>query len=553
MTARIANATLLAICSTLLLFVPAAKLRAQPDLRNELWHTMLANELGAAMPLGTDVTVSQVEAGDGADNYRPLYDGKNLTLMSGPTDVSTHAANVARITFGNDSGIAPAVTDINVWHVDHFLGTSESPASNSTSFLKVGQTNSSGVPRIETADVQNNSWVGTFGQTSVNQEAVRRLDYTINRDNYVSVVGVNNGSVTAVPELLAHAYNVVSVGVSSGNHSQGTTTIDGTGRTKPDIVSPYDTTSGATASVSGVAALLVETAGTTDAQNSEVIKAALLSGATKHDFGGWDRTVTRPLDETFGAGQLNAYRSYHIVAADQQQASDTNEVALIGWDFVESPSTNEYLYFFSVDEDQGKVDELSVTLTWNRVVTDGFSDSRFGNLQSSLANLSLELFEASDFVEGDSLQSSNSSVDNVEHLYLEHLDPGQYAIKVSGAAGTDFALAWSGTDYGVAGDVNLDGLVDDADIDAFVAGWGSHDGQGTLESWRAGDMNQDGQTDLQDFLLLREGFNSNPQVNLDLAQLLSTNVAPVPEPSGVVLAASIGTVLWYWARRRRAA
>ncbi len=164
----------------------------------------------------------------------------------------------------------------------------------STSFLKTGQTSASGVPLIETADVQNNSWIGAFESSSSDTDAIRRLDYTINRDNYVSVVGISNRSSDTIPRLLAHAYNVISVGCTDGNHSRGTTTYDGTGRTKPDLVAPYDTTSGATAAVSGVSAMLVEAAGQTAARNSEVIKAALLAGATKHEFSDWDRTATDP-------------------------------------------------------------------------------------------------------------------------------------------------------------------------------------------------------------------------------------------------------------------
>ncbi len=245
----------------------------------------------------------------------------------------------------------------------------------------------------------------------------------------------------------------------------------------------------------------------------------------------------RPLDEVFGAGELNAYRSYHIVAAPEQAASSTQEVDLVGWDFVENPAASEHLYYFSVDESMDYLDELSVALTWNRVITDGISGSGFGNLQSTVANLSLELFEASEFTLGSSLQLSDSPVDNVEHLYLQHLDPGQYAIRVSGAAGTDFALAWSGTDYGMMGDLNLDGIVDMDDVDAFVAGWGSQQVMGNLDSWRAGDMNQDGITNLTDFILLRSGFNSVMGTEVTVSMLVGgVGSSAIPEPRSLLLA-----------------
>ncbi len=521
---------------------------ATADEKQEIWLTRLRNELGAATPDGTGVEVSQVESEDNFGNYSTWakgdeWDGKEkLIIKSGQTGESNHAGNVGTRIFGSVTGIASGVTKVNAWETNHWLGATPPSQPNpppyphpqlTTSFLK---TSTSSIPLVETADVQNNSWIGAFTSSSNDIDAIRRLDYTINRDDYVSVVGLNNGSSTDIPRLLAHAYNVISVGRTSGGHSQGLTTYDGTGRTKPDLVGPYDTTSGATAAVSGVAAILVETAGQTEARHSETIKAALLAGATKHEFADWDRTTSRPLDEVFGAGELNAYRSYQIVAAPQQEASLTQEVDLIGWDFVANPAANEHTYFFSVDESLDYLDELSVTLTWNRVITDG-SSSGFRNLISTVADLSLELFEASDYTLASSLQLSNSPVDNVEHLYLTHLDPGQYAIRVSGAAGTDFALAWSGTDFGMMGDLNLDGIVDMADVDAFVDGWGAVASTGSLATWRSGDLNQDGSTTLSDFILLRDGLMKATGTEVELASLLATTGSAIPEPSSLFAAA----------------
>ncbi len=335
---------------------------ASANQNDRIWHTRLANELGANLPDGTGIVVSQVEATGNSGNYRPWIsgsemDGKTVILRSGESDTSNHAASIGRTIYGNTSGIASGVTTIHSWEAQHWLGIS---GTTSTSFLKTGETSEEGEPLVELADVQNNSWVGQLGTFISDLDAIRRLDYTIHRDNYVSVVGVNNGSSSTLPKLLAHAYNVISVGRSDGSHSQGTTRFDGNNRTKPDLVAPNGTTSGATAAVSGVSAILVETAGQTAARNSEVIKAALLAGATKHEFDDWDQTVSRPLDEVYGAGELNAYRSYHIVAAPEQAASSTQEVDLIGWDFVHNPSGSNHLYYFSVDESMGFLDELSI-------------------------------------------------------------------------------------------------------------------------------------------------------------------------------------------------
>ena len=70
----------------------------------------------------------------------------------------------------------------------------------------------------------------------------------------------------------------------------------------------------------------------TDGARSEVIKAMLMAGATKGEFANWidpttglvnpwNRTQTRPLDDVFGAGELNVYNSYLIGIGGKQSAS----------------------------------------------------------------------------------------------------------------------------------------------------------------------------------------------------------------------------------------
>ena len=71
--------------------------------------------------------------------------------------------------------------------------------------------------------------------------------------------------------------------------------------------------------------------------------------------------------------------------------------------------------------------------------------------------------------------------------------------------------------YSVMGDINLDGVVTGStaggvptgDIAAFVAGWGYDNGTGvgTVTSWKNGDLNRDGKTDVADFVLLRTALN----------------------------------------------
>ena len=85
------------------------------------------------------------------------------------------------------------------------------------------------------------------------------------------------------------------------------------------------------------------------------------------------------------------------------------------------------------------------------VVTPIFCDGalRFFNnhselAASALANLSLEVLTTDGLSTPlTSLAVSDSSVDNVEHIYLQNLSPGRYAIAVNGSLGTQYALSFN--------------------------------------------------------------------------------------------------------------
>jgi hypothetical protein len=93
-------------------------------------------------------------------------------------------------------------------------------------------------------------------------------------------------------------------------------------------------------------------------------------------------------------------------------------------------------------------------------------------------------------------------------------------------------------DYSMMGDVNLDGIVSGNgtgaasvdDVAAFIAGWNysSPTGKGSITSWKNGDLNRDGRTDVSDFLRLRGALN-NQVTSARLASVLG--IAVIPEPS----------------------
>lgn len=111
---------------------------------------------------------------------------------------------------------------------------------------------------------------------------------------------------------------------------------------------------------------------------------------------------------------------------------------------------------------------------------------------------------------------------------------------------------------GLWGDVNLDGVISGDgtgnwatdDVTAFLDGWGYEQSAGDIFSWKRGDLNQDGITDLSDFLLLRSGFHQTSGTSLSLATLLGTSSTNIPEPSALVLLAG-GTLALLAGRRLR--
>jgi hypothetical protein len=120
-------------------------------------------------------------------------------------------------------------------------------------------------------------------------------------------------------------------------------------------------------------------------------------------------------------------------------------------------------------------------------------------------------------------------------------------------------------DYSYQGDINLNGLVAgngtgptaSDDISAFVNGWG-HDnelGYGTVETWKKGDLNRDGKTNVHDFLKLRRAFNEEIPDSI-VTLLFGPGGGPggpnyVPEPSAAFLFAAGAALLALRGRGRR--
>lgn len=301
-------------------------------------------------------------------------------------------------------------------------------------------------PVAHNADVYNHSYERT---TSVAKTAdTLRLNHVIDRDEVTVVVATRNTASTDLSDLFAQTHNAIVVGRSDGDHAYGLTDVAGDGRTKPDIVAPLAFTSHATPLVSASAALLIDQARATpalaDADNPEVVKAALMAGAVKDPTfaAEWDRTATRPLDAVYGAGQVNIDRSHRIVTAGPQDPAA--DAADTGWDFA-STDADPTLYRFDVPAGQS-ITELSAVLTWHQTVHDAAAGDpdRFAPAADRLANLDLRLFTLAAGSPDQLLDDSLSTLDNVEHIYFtDGLGPGEYALEVtSDLAGIDYGLAW---------------------------------------------------------------------------------------------------------------
>ncbi len=425
--------------------------QARADYKDDIGYTALVQELtaqGVVIPNGTGVTVTQAEASVGSTTdgstttyqYLPTsgwYTGVTFTNQTDGTygsATSGHADMVGNLIYG-DGSTGSGISQVTTYYVDYWL---------KDGLLRYTSGNSS-APLVETNDIENHSWVGTTGSAAVDKRIINRLDYAIERDDFVAVVGVNN-EVNVDKNLLSAAYNVISVGVSSGNHSSTPTSAVNAGLQRPLIVAPAGTTSEATAIVSSAASLLIQQArssSTTSANGakSETIKAIMLAGATKSEFANWSRTDTLPIDSVYGAGELNVQNNYHIMAAGEQTPSATSSslVAATGWDYNNITNGQTVSYYFNLTA----TSDVSVALTWNALYTG----SNYNNLTLTLANLDLYLYEVGSGGSLTLLQQSISSAENLEYIWKMALSGGSYVIQVkSTAGGSDYAVAWQSSD-----------------------------------------------------------------------------------------------------------
>jgi hypothetical protein len=411
--------------------------------QDEIGFARLKLLAGAELPTAPGQGFSQIEAPEGGSNYTPnqtdvLFSGKSFTVKSGTSAVSNHANHVG-INFYGTTSQQPGGALVDLYEVNDWLGSG---------FLNV---NTSAEPEVELRDVQNHSWVGSTGLTSLDIETGKRLDFAINRDGFVCVVGLHNdAAINPLPGLLGQTYNTISVGRDDGNHSRGPTTLEVAGRVKPDIVAPSAApeyaTSWTTPMVAGSAGLLFAKLGeipislaVTD--RPRVVKALLLASATKNTVPGWFNNLpASPLDPIYGAGELNIHHAYSTVVIDRAIASNSTQYKHRGWAAESVSNNSEKHYFFNIPAGAPST-PFCAALTWHRLSAKSGSNT----WSHSLTNLSLRLHNASGFTLGSQIALSDSGVDNVELIYQATLPPGNYALVVDNppsSTTTPYALAW---------------------------------------------------------------------------------------------------------------
>ena len=383
---------------------------------------------------GSGVPVAQVEVAESANAWEtsPSYVGQPTSLFTWTSTLGTattypnivgsessHADMVGNLFYGSSAGVSPGVSHVYDYEANYFYNSIVSAL----------------VPASMPAKVVNQSFIAGPNQTGVDQ----------NYDNYAAahnvlfVSGIGNGGAVNSP---ATSYNGLGVAAYDGPSSIGP---NGDGRSKPDLTAPGGFTSFTTPLVAGSAAVLIQAGnqsmgGTniSGATDIRTVRALLLNGAVKPS--NWTNSASAPLDQRYGAGMVNIFNSFKQLTFGQRPyieatshtvgsahgpgASQSYVSTLSGWDF--NTITNirvagnyqdrVHHYYFTLTNVPSGAYTLTATLVWNR------PDS-----SSTINDLDLFLYNKTT---GAIIASSTSSVENLGHIFIPTLAPGQYDLQV---------------------------------------------------------------------------------------------------------------------------
>lgn len=161
-----------------------------------------------------------------------------------------------------------------------------------------------------------------------------------------------------------------------------------------------------------------------------------------------------PLHKDLGVGHLNAFRAYEQMNAGQHLFG---QVPSMGWSYdalgyVDDAGIDFDKHFYVIDQPLQAGSYVNATLVWERVVELNSEDEYFDIGEDfngrSLTNLDLYLvpIEGDDAQIEDSVWSSVSAEDSVEHIFIPVPKTGRYALVVVKASGEEvevpYSLAW---------------------------------------------------------------------------------------------------------------
>ncbi|MFM7449546.1 MAG: S8 family serine peptidase [Leptolyngbyaceae cyanobacterium] len=212
-----------------------------------------------------------------------------------------------------------------------------------------------------------------------------------------------------------------------------------------------------------------------DARRQEVMKAVLLNSTDKlkDEGNGLQLWMTRtvldknnrnwiesdaytnpkiPLHIQMGTGQLNAFRAYQQFSAGQQDPN--HPISPIGWDYRTVTATSDVKqqeYVFNQPLQAGSF--IAATLSWNRQVelVDRNKNEQYDIGEEfrdrGLNILYLYLMRAEDSDPRQSIWSSTSDIDSVQHIFHPIPATGRYKLRVVFQRQVNqpvqpYALAW---------------------------------------------------------------------------------------------------------------
>jgi hypothetical protein len=457
-----------------------------------LGYTQLYTQYSGNIADGSNVSVADDEASDYLDTADTVFSGKTLTPTStysaasdSDTTSSGHATIVGADFFGNVTGYSERSVAPN-------LGAT-SGGSSVQSYL-YGEFLGAYLLDPGTAapyGFQNNARVvaHTYTYNTYSLDTTERLDYLEQRDQSIQVVP--NNDYGALGDTMNSIVVVSTYGATATTDAIGTGTPYTAGRCDPTVTGPYSgSPSEAIAQVAGVVGLLVSEGeltqsdysfttpstiaipapynGTnftpytkagytvTSGSTADVVKAALMAGALRYvpmyttgitvggitNYGSAGLTANG-LDTRWGAGMVNAYNSYQIIHAGQQQSVEEGgaTVGTQGFDYDPnfggangSGTTGTYLMTPTASG------MLAISLVWNLDITGGTSTFVDG---ATLYNLNLKLIDVTSG--GTVVATSASLVDNTQNIYANITGGQVYEMEVGTTSAPfdwGYGIAW---------------------------------------------------------------------------------------------------------------